>query len=189
MSTTGNTPMNVIRTPIDQIRPYSNNPRVIARAVDAVVESIRRFGFLNPILVDEHGVIIAGHTRYRAAQMLGMKQVPVLVVDLPEDKARAYRIIDNRTHELSEWDLELLRREVEDLGGAQLLEYLIPDEMIGRLIPEWVKRDTAEAEKVLIADRAVAEALCPYCGHVNRVEVQNAGPGEKAGTRGRKSSG
>jgi hypothetical protein len=174
---------------IELVKPYWRNPRKNEHAAQYVAESIRRFGWTVPMLVDRDLVIIAGHTRYRAAQMLGMKQVPVLVVDLPEDKARAYRIIDNRTHELSEWDLELLRREVEDLGGAQLLEYLIPDEMIGRLIPEWVKRDTAEAEKVLIADRAVAEALCPYCGHVNRVEVQNAGPGEKAGTRGRKSSG
>jgi site-specific DNA-methyltransferase (adenine-specific) len=165
------------------VKPYWRNPRRNEHAAQYVAESIRRYGWTVPMLVDRDMVIIAGHTRYRAAHILGLKQVPVIVVDLLEDKARAYRIIDNRTHELSDWDLELLRQEVEALGGGEFLEYLIPDEMVGKLIPGWLKEQTEEAEKALIADQAVAEARCPYCGHINRVEVQDVGPGAKAGTR------
>ena len=90
---------------LDRVRPYENNPRVNDDAVDAVAASIREFGFAQPIVVDSDSVIIVGHTRLKAAQKLGLERVPVVVAShLTPDQVRAYRIADNRTNELAEWD-------------------------------------------------------------------------------------
>src|SRR5439155_18580515 len=98
--------------PITSIRPYDNNPRVNDPAVDAVAASIREFGFRQPIVVDEAGVILAGHTRYKAALRLGLTVVPVHVaVGLTPAQAKAYRLADNQTARLAEWDYELLPAE------------------------------------------------------------------------------
>lgn len=104
--------MKVDPWPIGRVKPYPGNPRDISdRAVEKVATSIREFGFNQPIVVDKKGVVVVGHTRLRAAQKLGLKEVPVLVVDLPAAKAMAYRIADNRTHEEAVWVDELLRIE------------------------------------------------------------------------------
>lgn len=98
------------------ITPYERNPRVNDQAVAVVAESITRFGFRQPIVVDGEGVIVCGHTRWKAAQSLGLEEAPVHVAaDLTPEQARAYRIADNRTAELSEWDLELLPLELSGL--------------------------------------------------------------------------
>lgn len=98
------------------IRPYERNPRQNAPAVQAVVQSIRQFGFRQPIVVDAEGVIVAGHTRFLAAQHLGLEQVPVHRASaLTPAQVRAYRLADNRTAELGEWDLELLVGELAAL--------------------------------------------------------------------------
>ena len=82
---------------LDSIRPYPGNPRINDSAVNAVAASIREFGFRQPIVVDEHGEIIVGHTRYKAAQKLDLQTVPVHVMrGLPPEKLRAYRIADNQ---------------------------------------------------------------------------------------------
>jgi len=111
--------MEVKLTNIDDIRPYDRNPRVNDDAVDAVAASLREFGFRQPIVVDEGGVIICGHTRHKAALKLGLKQVPVHVAkDLTPDQVRAYRLADNKTAELAEWNMELLPLELKDLQAA-----------------------------------------------------------------------
>lgn len=93
--------MQVEQRPLAEIRPYENNPRDNDAAVDAVAESIRRFGFRQPIVVDAEGVIVVGHTRWKAAQKLGLQTVPVHVAtDLTPEQIRAYRIADNKTDEL-----------------------------------------------------------------------------------------
>ena len=98
---------------IDQVKPYERNPRKNEAAVDAVVRSIKEFSFRQPIVVDEDGVVIVGHTRLKAAQKLGMTEVPVHVaVGLSPEKARAYRIADNQTASIAEWDMELLPVEL-----------------------------------------------------------------------------
>lgn len=100
-----------------ELHPYERNPRRNDAAVTAVAESIRRFGFRSPIIVDGDHVIIAGHTRWKAARKLHLPKVPVIVADdLSEDEARAYRIADNSTADIAEWDLDLLGEEVMDLG-------------------------------------------------------------------------
>ena len=112
-------PMSVELRPLDAVRPYANNPRQNDDAVEAVAESIRRFGFRQPIVVDADGVIVAGHTRYRAAQRLGLATVPVHVAtDLTADEVRAYRLADNKTAELASWDTSMLSIELDALRGA-----------------------------------------------------------------------
>jgi len=101
---------------IDKIKPYARNPRQNEAAVDAVAASIREFGFRQPIVVDGEGIIVVGHTRYKAALKLGLETVPVHIArDLTPEQARAYRIADNKTSDLSDWDLELLPAELAAL--------------------------------------------------------------------------
>ena len=110
--------------PIDAIRPYDKNPRKNERAVDAVAASIKEFGFKQPIVVDRNNVIIVGHTRWKAAQRLGMDTVPVLKADdLTEEQARAYRLADNKTNELADWNFDLLGYEIADLSDFDLSQF------------------------------------------------------------------
>ncbi len=110
--------MQIVMRPTESVRPYEHNPRLNDAAVDAVARSLSEFGFRQPIVVDADGVIIVGHTRWRAARQLGMETVPVHVADLDEVKARAYRIADNQTATIAEWDMDLLPGELRDLEGA-----------------------------------------------------------------------
>jgi DNA modification methylase len=113
--------MKIELRPLADITPYENNPRLNDGAVDAVAASLREFGFRQPIVVDEVGVIICGHTRFKAATKMGLAEVPVHVAtDLTPEQIRAYRIADNRTAELSEWNMELLPLELADLQDVGL---------------------------------------------------------------------
>lgn len=105
-------------TKLSEIRPYDRNPRIIPQAaVDAVAKSIAAFGFRQPIVVDGHGVILAGHTRYKAAQQLGLAEVPVVwQADITDIQARGYRIADNKTAEIAAWDRDALDVEVRELA-------------------------------------------------------------------------
>jgi DNA modification methylase len=106
---------------IDDIRPYERNPRLNDGAVDAVAASLGEFGFRQPIVIDADGVIIVGHTRWKGAQKLGLAKVPVHVAtDLTDEQVRAYRIADNKTGELAEWDLEILPIEIAELQGGEI---------------------------------------------------------------------
>jgi ParB-like chromosome segregation protein Spo0J len=97
--------MHVELRDIETIKPYAHNPRDNDHAVEAVAASIREFGFRQPIVVDETGTIIAGHTRDKAARKLGLKQVPVHVAtDLTPAQIKAYRLADNKTAEHADWD-------------------------------------------------------------------------------------
>ena len=101
--------MDVITMPIKDVKPYEKNPRINDNAVEAVANSIKEFGWRQPIVVDKDNVIIAGHTRWKAAKKLKLKTVPVLVADdLTEEQVRAYRIADNSTGELATWDFDIL---------------------------------------------------------------------------------
>jgi DNA modification methylase len=101
---------------LDRIRPYPNNPRINDDAVDAVAASIREFGVRQAIVVDTEGVIICGHTRFKAAQKLGLDKLPVHVAkDLTPEQIKAYRIADNKTSELADWNYDLLPIELGDL--------------------------------------------------------------------------
>jgi DNA modification methylase len=105
--------------PLDQIKPYDNNPRHNDSAIDAVTASLREFGFRQPIVIDNDSVIVVGHTRWKAARKLNLEQVPVHVAtDLTPEQAKAYRLADNQTASLADWDLDLLPIELAELKDA-----------------------------------------------------------------------
>ncbi len=109
----------IVSVPLDAIRPYGNNPRDNAASVPRVAASIREFGFLQPIVCDGDGIILAGHTRYEAAKSLGMKEVPVLyATGLSGEQGKAYRLADNRAGEDSAWIEDLLTAELESLPAG-----------------------------------------------------------------------
>ena len=131
---------------IARLAPYERNPRINEAAVDAVAASIREFGGKVPILCDENMVIIAGHTRLKAAKKLGLEKVPVHVAtDLSPEQIKAYRIADNKTTELAEWDYELLPIE---LGELQEMNYDLG--LLG----------FSEEELAKLLDPGVIEGLC-----------------------------
>lgn len=105
--------MKIQNYKLEDIHPYEKNPRINDAAVDFLVKSIQTYGFINPIIVDKDHVIVAGHTRLLAAQRLGLDTAPVIVAtNLTPEQARAYRIADNKSAELAEWNLQLLRDEL-----------------------------------------------------------------------------
>jgi len=116
--------MHIEMKPPSSLNPYETNPRVNDDAVAAVAESIERFGFRQPIVVDSQGVIVVGHTRWKAAQKLGLDAVPVHVADLTEEQARAYRLADNQTGGIASWDAALLNSE---LAALEQLGYDVAD--------------------------------------------------------------
>lgn len=123
--------MNIAYKNVNDLIPYINNPRDNDAAVDAVASSIKNFGFKVPIVVDSDNEIIAGHTRLKAAQKLGLQEVPTIVAeDLTENQVRAFRLADNKVSELAEWDQELLDNELQDIDGIDMAEFgfdLLPD--------------------------------------------------------------
>ncbi len=120
-ATSAKTKFNVVLCKLDEITPYEKNPRINDGAVDAVAASLKEFGFRQPIVVDGDGVIVCGHTRYKAAQKLGLDKVPVHVAtDLTPEQIRAYRLADNKTGELAEWDFEILPIEISELVGGDI---------------------------------------------------------------------
>lgn len=142
--------MKVVMMPIGMIVPYDNNPRKNEGAVDAVAKSIRDYGFKKPILVDEHYVILAGHTRRLAALNLGLKEVPVVVItDLDETKKKAFRLADNWTSEFSAWDDDLLKEEMQKAMDVDFSEFGFDLGDVGRVIQEEI---------------GVKTHRCPKCG-------------------------
>lgn len=108
--------MNVQQVKIEKVKPYDKNPRKNKAAVDYVANSIKEFGFQQPIVVDKDMVVIAGHTRLKAAKKLKLKEVPVVIADnLTEEQVKAYRLADNKTAEKAEWDFDLLTDELLSL--------------------------------------------------------------------------
>lgn len=108
--------MNIVKMKVSELIPYINNPRNNENAVDKVASSIKEFGFKNPIFVDKNNVVVNGHTRLLASKKLGLKEVPVIVIDdLTDTQIKAFRIADNKTSEYATWDKELLRVELDML--------------------------------------------------------------------------
>lgn len=108
--------MNIKTVLASELIPYARNPRKNDQAVDAVAASIKEFGFKQPIVVDKDNVVVAGHTRLKAAQKLGIESVPVVVADdLTPEQIKAYRILDNKVGEKAEWDFELLKLELDEM--------------------------------------------------------------------------
>lgn len=132
--------MEIIYKKLDELKPYENNPRFNDEAVKYVANSIRDFGFKVPMVIDKDNVIVAGHTRYKASIMLGLKEVPCVVADdLTDEQVKAFRLVDNKVAEFSLWDLKSLSEELEQFEGIDLDIYGINgqvDELINVLEDE-----------------------------------------------------
>ena len=108
--------IKIIEKNCDDLIPYENNARINDKAVEYVAKSIKEFGFKNPIIIDKDGVIVAGHTRLKAAQQLGLKTAPCIIADdLTDDQIKAFRIADNSTAQIATWDLEKLNTELANI--------------------------------------------------------------------------
>ena len=154
--------MDILELKIEELVPYENNPRINDQAVDKVAASIREFGFKVPIVIDKDNVIVAGHTRLEAAKLLGLESVPCIKADdLTDDQVREFRIIDNKTQELADWDLDIMRAELESITGIDMSEF-------GFMIEEIEDQKKKDAEKKAKEDakKAVKEICCPRCGRV-----------------------
>jgi len=114
--------LKVLDRPLDSIQPYPKNARKITQqAIDVVAKSLSEFGWQQPIVVDTAGVIIVGHTRWLAAKQLGFTHGPVTVAEnLSAAQVRAYRLMDNKSHEYTGWEMELLGGELLELKGLDL---------------------------------------------------------------------
>lgn len=143
--------MKITEMDLDKIVPYEDNPRRNEKAVEAVANSIKEFGFQNPIIIDRNNVIISGHTRRLAAMSLDMKKVPCYIADdLTEEQVRAFRLADNRVASFSMWDEEKLAEEISSILDIDLSDFGFKKDMIADVF-----RDTAE-QKI---------HMCPKCGH------------------------
>lgn len=120
--------MQIVERELKELIPYENNPRHNENAVEAVANSIREFGFKVPVIVDKNDVIVCGHTRVKAAERLGMRTVPVISADdLTDEQIKAFRLADNKTAELAEWDLSMLDAELAELQGFEMSRFGFED--------------------------------------------------------------
>ena len=121
--------MDIKYLKLSELKPYEKNPRKTDKAVDYVANSIKEFGFKVPIVIDRNNVIVAGHVRYRAAKRLKLNEVPVIIADdLTEEQANAFRLIDNKTQELSTWNFAKLIDELDELVDAFNMQQMGFDE-------------------------------------------------------------
>ena len=157
--------MKIIEMPISKIVPYANNPRDNDGAVDAVAASIREFGFKVPIIVDRDNVIVAGHTRIKAAEKLGLSAVPVIRADdLTEEQVRAFRLADNKTSELAEWDFRKLEQELDGLRQIDMEQFGFTS------LEEQIEALDLDEEDGKVKDNDNSTVChCPKCGFEFRI--------------------
>lgn len=151
--------MDIFVKNLDEIKPYEKNPRRNDDAVKYVQASIKEFGFKVPIIIDKNNVIVAGHTRYKAAKNLNIEEVPCIIADdLTDKQIKAFRLADNKVSEFSQWDTELLHFEMEDIG-IDMADFgfveLADIDVDGFFEDAEPKEPKVEEEK---------EVQCPHCG-------------------------
>jgi site-specific DNA-methyltransferase (adenine-specific) len=156
--------MQIFEKELSEIKPYENNPRNNDNAVSAVVASICEFGFKVPIVIDSDGVIVCGHTRYKAAQEIGLKTVPCVIADdLTPEQVKAFRLADNKVGELATWDFEKLELETAELETIELEKFGFDSSMDVGL--DGVNLDdlfTDAPEKA----KEPKMIKCPHCGEM-----------------------
>ena len=124
--------MQIIDKKLTDLKPYANNPRHNAKAVPAVKESILKFGFKVPLVIDKNNVIVCGHTRFYASKEIGLETVPCIVADdLTDEQINAFRLVDNRTSEFADWNFDKLAEELSDLQDFDFEPFAFDDLMAG----------------------------------------------------------
>jgi DNA modification methylase len=170
--------MNIEQVPIEQIKPYENNPRKNDKAVKSVACSIKEFGFLQPIVIDVNNTIVVGHTRWKAANELKLETIPCLrVEDLNEEQVKAYRLLDNKLNEIAEWDSELLQLELKDfpeydwkkfdIDFSADLQTFIPKESED-VVPELNNESISDTGEIWLCDKHRV-----MCGDSTKIEDVN----------------
>ena len=119
--------MEIIYKRVDELTEYAGNARRNDAGVAKVAESIKQFGFLNPITIDQNNVIISGHTRLKAAKQLGLEEVPCIVQEMSEEDAKLARIVDNKSHEYSTWDVAKLHHELDNINIGCKVTFFTPN--------------------------------------------------------------
>src|SRR5574344_2549580 len=155
----------IIYKNVNELIPYENNARINDKAVDVVANSIKEFNFQQPILIDSNNVIIAGHTRQKAAQKLGIDKVPCIVADdLTEEQVKAFRIADNSTAQIADWDLDKLQQEIQDLNFDFYTLGL--QEQLDEIANSLVKQETTDNEydNQELKENTTKFHICPNCG-------------------------
>lgn len=170
--------MKVESVALTQIKPYWRNARKNERTVEALKQSIQSYGFNQPIVLDKDNVIITGHARYKALMQLGWTEAPCVKLDLPEEKAKEYRIADNKTHEMTMWDNEQLVVELREIGNFESMQTYFQnvnlnswlDDSVGfNLNPvteERVAKKQEELETRFDAEKTIEpqlDLICPHC--------------------------
>ena len=155
------TEMQVIQKDINEVTPYENNPRRNDEAVKYVAESIKEFGFKVPIVIDKNNIIVAGHTRYKAAKELNLKTIPCVIADdLTDEQIKAYRLADNKVAEKSQWDFELLASELDELCDFDMSSFgFLTDELVLDVNDEDFLQDTEVTKS-----KEPKTVECPHCG-------------------------
>lgn len=155
--------MDIVQKQVAELREYENNPRINDGAVTAVAESIERFGFKVPIVIDSGGVIIAGHTRKKAAERLGLASVPCIVADdLTPEQIKAFRLADNKTGELADWDFSALEKELAELYDFDMSVFGFDEINVDFEMGD-------EADQGDLTEKEVKTVTCPNCGEVIEV--------------------
>ncbi|MBQ3349187.1 MAG: ParB N-terminal domain-containing protein [Thermoguttaceae bacterium] len=155
--------MKIIEMRTTELVPYENNPRKNDNAVDAVAESIRQFGFKVPIVIDKDNIVVAGHTRLKAAEKLGLKTVPVIRADdLTDEQVQAFRLADNKTAELAGWDFMKLREELAGISGIDMYGLGFENDKNFN-IDDFFDVETGEEKKPKLV-------RCPHCDEWVEVE-------------------
>lgn len=159
--------MTIIEKKISELTPYENNPRKNDKSIDAVANSISTFGFKVPIIIDKHNIIVAGHTRYKAAIKIKMESVPCIIADdLTDEQIKAFRLVDNKAGEASRWDIDMLANEIasinidiNDFGFDELIKDTDNEEIALDL-----DNDDQHQQKIKICH-------CPKCGYEFGLEI------------------
>jgi len=163
---------------IDLLKPNPNNARQHTdRDIENLVKSISKFGFKNPIIANKDGTILVGNGRYLACKKLGIKQVPVHYTDMSEEDAKAFAIMDNRSTELSTWNLEYLLPQLEALKLDNMLEYTGFDNVdfdnLKYKIEDYIHDinyiNNKQNEDKKTKDNKKSDIVCPYCGGIIKI--------------------
>lgn len=170
--------MEVTKISLTQIKPYWRNARKNEKTVEAVKQSIKDYGFNQPLVLDTNNVIITGHARFKALMQLGYTEAPCVVLDLPERKAKEYRIADNKTHEMTIWNNEELVVELREIGNMEAMQSYFQninlgdwlDDSVGfnlnPMTSEKVDKVQTDLEERFSAERTTedtVDVLCPHC--------------------------
>jgi ParB-like chromosome segregation protein Spo0J len=154
--------MEIVYKKLSELKPYEKNPRINDDAVEYVAKSIKEFGFKVPIVIDKNNIIVAGHTRLKASEQLGIKEVPCIVADdLTDEQIKAFRLADNKVSEKATWNFDLLDEELEDIIDIDMSDFDFNDAKI-----DWDSISEISEDNYDQPEHNMLE--CPKCHHIDR---------------------